>query len=92
MSQPQERIREEIKKGNASKIGIVSTNDMAITFLNSKPIIEYEFREDKVIIPLEELGLEKGKTKVFNFEVLSLRTRKVFLTGNLKLPADVSRN
>ena len=92
MSEPQERIREEIKKGNASKIGIVSTNDMAITFLNSKPIIEYEFREDKVIIPLEELGLEKGKTKVFNFEVLSLKTRKVFLTGNLKLPDDVKRN
>ena len=92
MSQPQERIREEIKKGNATKIGIVSTKDIAITFLNNKPIKEYEFREDKVIIPLEELGLEKEKAKNFNFQVLSIRTRKVLLTGNLNLAEDVNGN
>lgn len=92
MSQPQERIREEIKKGNATKIGIVSTKDIAITFLNSKPIKEYEFRADKVIIPLDELGLEKGKTKNFNFQVLSIRTRKVLLTGYLNLEEDMNIN
>ncbi len=92
MSEPQERIREEIKKGNITKIGIVSTSDIAITFLNQKPIMIYEFREDKVFIPLEELSLEKGKTKNINFEVLSLKTRKILLTGNINLAEDINSN
>ena len=92
ISEPRERIREEIKKGNATKIGIVPTAGMAIIFPNHKPIKEFEFQEDKIFIPLEDLDFDKIKSNTYHYEILSLKTRKILLTGNLNLTEDINLN
>lgn len=51
-SEPQERIREEIKKGKVEKIGIISTNNISFELLDRKPSKKFLFKNDKLSIPI----------------------------------------
>ena len=59
---------------------------------NHKPIKEFEFQEDKIFIPLEDLDFDKIKSNTYHYEILSLKTRKILLTGNLNLTEDINLN
>ena len=58
MSEPQERIRNEILTNQSTKIKVLSTKDVSFVLLDRNPSKEYIFKNDKVFIPMQELELD----------------------------------
>ena len=68
-SQPQERIREEIRKDNVNKIGIIPTDNIAFVLLDRNPPKEYLFKDSKVFISSKDLELDSFTVESFPYKL-----------------------
>lgn len=91
ISFPQERIREDIKKGNVSKIRSISTDNVYFTLSDKNSYKKYNFQSDRIFIPTVELNLNSNNSKNFPYQLADNKTKKIILTGNLDFTESISR-
>jgi len=97
-SQPQERIREEIRKGNVSKIGILPTDNIAFALLDRNPPKEYLFKDNKIFISHKDLELdtftvERLPYKLANpYNLINMNNRITFLKGELNFSEQANKD
>lgn len=91
MSFPQERIREDIQKGNVSKIKSISTNNVnfALSYKNSNK--KYKFQNDRIFIPMNELKLDSFNSKNFPYQLTDSKTKNSILAGNFDFSESISK-
>ncbi|HMV45571.1 MAG TPA: hypothetical protein PK079_19105 [Leptospiraceae bacterium] len=82
VSFPQERIKEEIQKGNVRKIQSISTNDIYFAILDKNSNRKYKFQSDRIFIPIAELKLDSINSRKFPYQLIDSRTNDILLTGN----------
>ncbi|HMV44455.1 MAG TPA: hypothetical protein PK079_22085 [Leptospiraceae bacterium] len=93
MSEPKERIRKEIKTMKSNKIGVLSTENIYFSFLEKNSSFKnYPFEEDKVLIPISELGLNSFNIKNFSYKLTFTSNGKKLREGNLDLSNDVKKS
>lgn len=91
MSFPQERIREDIKKGNVSKIKSISTNNVNFALLDKNSNKNYNFQNDRIFIPMSELKLDSFNSKKFPYQLTDSKTKNIILAGNFDLSESISK-
>ncbi len=91
ISFPQERIREDIKKGNVSKIRSISTDNVYFAFSDKKSYKKYNFQSDRIFIPTEELNLNSNNSKNFPYKLVDNNTKNIILAGNFDFTESISK-
>ena len=91
MSFPQERIREEIKKGNVNKIKSISTNNVHFALLDKNSNRKYNFQSDRIFIPMSELKLDSFNSKNFPYQLTDSKTKNIILAGNFDFSESISK-
>ena len=80
-SEPQERIREEIKKGKVEKIGIISTSNISFELLDRNPSKKFLFKNDKLSIPMQILELDSFTVKSLPYKLINEDNKNILLKG-----------
>jgi len=80
-SEPQERIREEIKKGKVEKIGIIPTSNISFVLLDRKPSKKFLFKNDKLSIPMQILELDSFTVKSLPYKLINEDNKNILLKG-----------
>ena len=91
MSSPQERIREDIQKGNVSKIKSISTNNVHFALLDKNSNKKYNFQSDRIFIPTSELKLDSFNSKNFPYQLTDSKTKNIILAGNFDFSESISK-
>lgn len=91
MSLPQDRIREEIQKGNVNKIAPITTNHISFTPLNKDSKKKYRFQEDRIFIPIAELELDSFNSKKFPYQLQDSKTNNLILESNFDFSESISK-
>ena len=91
ISFPQERIREEIKKGNVSKIKSIATNNVNFALLDKNSNRKYNFQSDRIFIPMSELKLDSFNSKNFPYQLTDSKTKNIILAGNFDFSESISK-
>ncbi|HRG46156.1 MAG TPA: hypothetical protein PLG41_08150 [Leptospiraceae bacterium] len=92
MSEPQERIRNEILTNQSTKIKVLSTKDVSFVLLDRNPPKEYVFKNDKVFIPMQELELDYFTFKKLPYKVVGADKKKVLLKSELNVSKEAGKN
>ena len=92
MSEPQERIRNEILTNQSAKIKVLSTKDVSFVLLDRNPPKEYVFKNDKVFIPMQELELDYFTFKKLPYKVVTADKKKVLLKSELNVSKEAGKN
>lgn len=92
MSEPQERIRNEILTNQSAKIKVLSTKDVSFVLLDRNPSKEYVFKNDKVFIPMQELELDYFTFKKLPYKVVTADKKKVLLKSELNVSKEAGKN
>ena len=92
MSDPQERIRNEILTNQSTKIKVLSTKDVSFVLLDRNPSKEYVFKNDKVFIPMQELELDYFTFKKLPYKVVAADKKKVLLKSELNVSKEAGKN
>ena len=92
MSEPQERIRNEILTNQSTKIKVLSTKDVSFVLLDRNPSKEYVFKNDKVFIPMQELELDYFTFKKLPYKVVTADKKKVLLKSELNVSKEAGKN
>lgn len=92
MSEPQERIRNEILTNQSTKIKVLSTKDVSFVLLDRNPSKEYVFKNDKVFIPMQELELDYFTFKKLPYKVVGADKKKVLLKSELNVSKEAGKN
>lgn len=91
ISFPQERIREDIKKGNVSKIKSISTDDVYFILSDKNSDKKYNFQNDRIFIPTVELNLNSNNSKNFPYQLADNKTKKIILSGSFDFTESISK-
>ena len=92
MSEPQDRIRNEILTNQSTKIKVLSTKDVSFVLLDRNPSKEYVFKNDKVFIPMQELELDYFTFKKLPYKVVTADKKKVLLKSDLNVSKEAGKN
>lgn len=92
MSEPQERIRNEILTNQSTKIKVLSTKDVSFVLLDRNPSKEYVFKNDKVFIPMQELELDYFTFKKLPYKVVTADKKKVLLKSELNVSKEAGKH
>ena len=92
MSEPQDRIRNEILTNQSTKIKVLSTKDVSFVLLDRNPSKEYVFKNDKVFIPMQELELDYFTFKKLPYKVVAADKKKVLLKSELNVSKEAGKN
>ncbi len=92
MSEPQERIRNEILTNQSTKIKVLSTKDVSFVLLDRNPPKEFVFKNDKVFIPMQELELDYFTFKKLPYKVVTADKKKVLLKSELNVSKEAGKN
>ncbi|MBP9884662.1 MAG: hypothetical protein KBF93_00100 [Leptospiraceae bacterium] len=98
MSEPQERIREEIQKDSANKIGIIPTDNIAFVLLDRNPPKEYLFKDSKVFISSKDLELDSFTVESFPYKLANpynltnINNRITFLKGEFNFSEQANQD
>jgi hypothetical protein len=91
MSFPKERIKEEIRKGNVSKIKSISTSNVNFALLDKNSNKKYNFQSDRIFIPTSELKLDSFNSKKFPYQLTDSKTKNIILAGNFDFSESISK-
>jgi hypothetical protein len=91
LSLPQERIREDIQKGNVSKIKSISTDSIYFAHLDNKSNKKCNFQNDRIFIPTNELKLDSFNSKNFPYQLIDSKTKNIILAGNFDFSESISK-
>ena len=92
MSEPQDRIRNEILTNQSTKIKVLSTKDVSFVLLDRNPSKEYVFKNDKVFIPMQELELDYFTFKKLPYKVVTADKKKVLLKSELNVSKEAGKH
>lgn len=92
MSEPQERIRNEILTNQSTKIKVLSTKDVSFVLLDRNPSKEYVFKNDKVFISMQELELDYFTFKKLPYKVVTADKKKVLLKSELNVSKEAGKH
>ena len=92
MSEPQDRIRNEILTNQSTKIKVLSTKDVSFVLLDRNPSKEYVFKNDKVFISMQELELDYFTFKKLPYKVVTADKKKVLLKSELNVSKEAGKH
>lgn len=97
-SEPQERIREEIRKDSSTKIAIIPTNDIAFVLLDRYPSKEYLFKNNQLFISIKDLELDSFTVERFPYKLTNsikltnMNNRNIFLKGEFNFSEQANKD